>query len=238
MNTWADKPGTYTQPKVALAIGHLCYEAGAKQVVLLKDEDEDYWELDPDHRKHARLIERLRPANSDHRDIQVRGLALREASYLEVALDVDRLINLPIIKHHSGCKMTGCLKNMMGLTSTGTNIGFHLGDSPISTFISNIGNSFPAPNHFGQCVADLYGIRKPDLLALDATELITTNGPSGPGKLARPGEVIAGTDPVAIDALGCAHLGLDPADAFILRKAHDNGLGQIDPSRLRIHRAG
>jgi uncharacterized protein (DUF362 family) len=48
--------------------------------------------------------------------------------------------------------------------------------------------------------------------------------------------VIAGTDPVAMDALGCTHLDIKPADVFILRKAHESGLGQIDPRRRRVQR--
>ena len=79
-------------------------------------------------------------------------------------------------------------------------------------------------------------VRPPDLCVLDATEFITTNGPGGPGKLARPGEVIAGTDPLAMDALACAHLGLDPGDVFILSKAAESGVGELDVSKRRIQR--
>jgi uncharacterized protein (DUF362 family) len=236
INSYADKPGTFTHPEIVLAVGQLCYWAGARSVVCLRDEDEDYWELYPDQKKHAAMIARFPAADSDHREIEVRGAVLKEASILEAALDCERLINLAILKHHSGCRMTGCLKNMMGLSSVGTNLGFHLGPSPVSTFISNIGEMFPLPDHFAQSLADLNKVRRPDLCLLDATELITTNGPTGPGKIVRPGEVIAGTDPVAMDALGCAHLGLEPKDVLILEKAHASGVGELDPTRLRVAR--
>ncbi len=43
---------------------------------------------------------------------------------------------------------------------------------------------------------DVNLVRRPDLSVFDGTELITTNGPSGPGNLIRPGKVFAAEETV------------------------------------------
>ena len=147
-----------------------------------------------------------------------------------------KIINLPIIKNHTGVKMTGTLKNMMGLASYRTNLTFHLGPKYVQTLVRELGNFFSDMDHFSQCVADLNLVRKVDLCVVDATEFITTNGPTGPGKMSRPNQIVAGTDRVAIDALCCHYLGLDPSDIGMIQKAHQNKLGTIDLDSLVISR--
>ena len=70
---------------------------------------------------------------------------------------------------------------------------------------------------------------KPALNIVDATEIIRTNGPMGPGELIKPGKIIAGTDRVAVDAYcASAVLGLKAEDIIAIRKAAERKLGQID----------
>ena len=59
--------------------------------------------------------------------------------------------------------------------------------------------------HLEQLIVDLNKALKPALNVVDATEFIVTNGPFGPGELLKPRKVVAGTDPVAVDAY-CASL--------------------------------
>jgi uncharacterized protein (DUF362 family) len=69
---------------------------------------------------------------------------------------------------------------------------------------------------------------------VDATEIIRTNGPMGPGELVKPQKIVAGTDRVAIDAF-CAKLqGLDPAEIVAIRKAGERKLGQSDLAKVKI----
>jgi uncharacterized protein (DUF362 family) len=46
--------------------------------------------------------------------------------------------------------------------------------------------------------------------------------------------VIAGTDPVAMDAHGCGLLGLRPEEVLMIAKAAAHGLGRPDPDGQRI----
>jgi uncharacterized protein (DUF362 family) len=69
---------------------------------------------------------------------------------------------------------------------------------------------------------------------VDATEIIITNGPFGPGEILTPRKVIAGTDRVAMDAYCCTLWGLDPKQIHTIVLAHKHGIGEIDPKKVKI----
>lgn len=85
-----------------------------------------------------------------------------------------------------------------------------------------------------KAVADLNTIIAPTLCVVDATELITTNGPLGPGELITPRKVIAGVDRVAIDAYCATLWGLKAVEIFHIQASHAHGLGQMDLSKVKI----
>jgi uncharacterized protein (DUF362 family) len=69
---------------------------------------------------------------------------------------------------------------------------------------------------------------------MDATEVLATGGPRGPGLVKRPLKVFAGRDPVAVDAYATRLLGLDPKRILMLDYASRHGLGQKDLRKVRI----
>jgi uncharacterized protein (DUF362 family) len=91
--------------------------------------------------------------------------------------------------------------------------------------------------HLDQCIADLNLIIKPDLCVVDATELITTNGPFGPGKLVKPQKIVAGVDRVAIDAYCCTLWGMEGKDIIMIKRGYEHGLGEIDLKKVKIKEA-
>ena len=97
-----------------------------------------------------------------------------------------------------------------------------------------IDNYYHEREYLAQCIADLNMVRKFNLYVVDATEFITTNGPSGPGNLRKLNKVVAGTDPVAVDAFCCRYLNLDPEKELMIKKAYENNLGKINLSKLHI----
>jgi len=46
--------------------------------------------------------------------------------------------------------------------------------------------------------------------------------------------VFAGTDPVALDALGTGLFGMKPADLGYITKAHQAGRGEMDLSKIKV----
>jgi uncharacterized protein (DUF362 family) len=143
-------------------------------------------------------------------------LSLRDASLIRnwpvltaPLAGVTKLIGLAPVKdhHRSGASMV--MKNWYGLLGGRRNI-FH---QDIQTII-----------------AELAYMVKPTLVVLDGTTAMMTNGPTG-GSLSDLKEtrtLIAGTDQVAVDALGATLLGKTAADLPFIAKAEALGAGTAD----------
>ena len=138
------------------------------------------------------------------------------ASGLEVIDElfrVQRVINVPIVKHHGLPRATLGMKNWFGVLGRGRN---RLHQS------------------IHRAVAELGALFRPTLTVVDATRVLMANGPQG-GSLAdvrEVGAVAAGCDPVACDAWGATQLGLDPRTLGFIREAEQRGLGRGDASRV------
>jgi uncharacterized protein (DUF362 family) len=115
---------------------------------------------------------------------------------------------------------------MMGVTSGSTNRFFHHGSGRLGYY--------DYVDFLSQCIADVNLVRKPDLCIFDGTEMITTNGPQGPGKLIKPQKVFAGVDRIAMEVYGANLFGVNGEEIPTTRMAHAHGLGEIHLARLQI----
>ena len=84
------------------------------------------------------------------------------------------------------------------------------------------------------CIVDLNFAVRPALNIVDATEIIKTNGPMGPGELIKPGRIVAGVDRVAVDSYCATLLGFKGEDIIAIRKGFERKLGQIDLSKANL----
>jgi len=209
-----------TNPEVIAEIVRLCKQAGAKKVQIFDRT------CNQARRCYARSqIEKA--AKSVGADIsyvypqkfqKVRipeGKLLKSWEFYRDALKADVFINVPIAKHHSLSRVTLGLKNMMGILG---------------------GNRGKIHNHFDVKIVDLNTVIKPQLTILDAVRILLRNGPQG-GNLndvKQLDTIIAGVDPVAVDAYGATLFGLKPAELGFLREAHSRGLGKMDLETLKI----
>jgi uncharacterized protein (DUF362 family) len=235
INSGFEEPGTYPDPDIALALLFLCWEAGAGEIVMLQPVLTEYWKRSDKFDKHRFIINELVevksnvfPAVYNEDDFRIMesisgAVHLNNIEIIKKINEVDVFINVPILKHHATTILTGALKNMMGLTTRKTNVTFHLA--------SGVRND---PEYLAQCIADLNLVRKPDLTVADAIEFITGGGPSGPGPLKRMDIVVAGTDPVAVDAFGAGCLDMAPSDILTVSRAYDLGIGEMDLSKLNV----
>jgi uncharacterized protein (DUF362 family) len=222
-------PGTYTNPDVALAVLKMCIDAGAADIFCLKDTPRGYWQRSALAERYADEISGLRSPGR-RRTVEIpNGKKLKQADVARELMESDVIINVPIVKDHNGSRFTCGLKNMMGACSRSTNRFFHFG--------SGADDWYDDVDHLSQCIADLNLVRKPGLLLVDATEFVTANGPAGPGPMARPQKVVAGTDPVAVDACCAEILGRRIDDIQMIEMAYEHGLGEKDLQRLRIEEA-
>jgi uncharacterized protein (DUF362 family) len=226
VNSVFDKPGTYTKPEIALAVITMCYEAGAASITSLEDARGSYWRRATLSKEDRERIGSIKgPGDTVTIDLP-HGVKLKSVEIRRDLLACDVYINMPIFKDHEGTRFTGVLKNIMGATSSSSNRFFHKG-AIVSGFYDD-------PTFLSQCIADAHLVRKPTLCIADGTEMIVTNGPSGPGKIVKPHAVVAGTDGVAVDAYGATILGLPVEDVVMIRKAQEHGIGSADLSKLRI----
>lgn len=229
-NPQRPNPGAYTRPDIVRGVVQMCKDAGADRVACVSWQPEQSWE-------NTGTAEALVAAGGELVIVDLRdeslfeptpipnGVALKEARLMKALDEFDVLISVPITKDHAGNKFTGTLKNLMGLNSPVSNREFHM-----DNWTTDLG----AIAHLDQCIADLNTIIHPDLCVVDATEFLTTNGPFGPGELLRPHKIIAGTDRVAIDSYCCGLWGLNPREIMTITKAHEHGLGEIDPARVTV----
>jgi uncharacterized protein (DUF362 family) len=223
-------PGTFTKPEIVRAIVQMCKRAGAEEVNCLSWLNMENWEktgLAGVLKEEGANLKLVESEEANFKPVKVpMGKALKEAMIMKELFNNNVFIDIPITKDHAGNKFTGTMKNLMGLNHrTNNRENFHR--PGWKTDINDI-------KHLDQCIADLNTVILPTLCIVDATEFIITNGPMGPGEIARPQKIVAGQDRVAIDAYCCTLWGLKPEDIFQIKMAQDHGLGQMDLEKLNI----
>jgi uncharacterized protein (DUF362 family) len=228
-NVQSSHPGTFTSPAVLRAAIELCRQAGAKEINLVSWQALKNWEstgLDKVAAEEGANLKLIERDEANFKPVSVpAGKALTEARIMNILLEHDVFINMPVTKDHAGNKFTGTMKNLMGINSPANNRTFHK---------QNWQTDSAAIGHLDQSIADLNSVIKPSLNLVDATEFITTNGPFGPGEIIRPKKVVAGMDRVAIDAYCAALWGLKGEDIVMIRRGQEHGLGQHDLKKVKI----
>ena len=217
-------PGAHVNPDVSAAVAALCWEAGAKSILSLKDERFTYWRRGGRSQDAARTIT---PCSGNYVTVEVpRGQALRKAEVIKEFLAADVLINVSVAKDHEGTRYACVLKNAMGALTYTTCQFFHFGHGK--------GGWYGDVGFLSQCVADLNLLRKPDLAVADATTILTSNGPFGPGKVGKPQTVVAGASAVSVDAYCTRFLGLDASRVAMIVRSAALGLGETDLSKVKV----
>ena len=210
-----------TNPEVVAELVQLCFEAGAKEVIVL-----DYT-LDPARityemsgiakaaeAKGARVVY---VSPRDFVPIEVpkgKILSAYDVRVLKQVLDADVFINVPIAKTHGSARLTLGMKNLMGI-------------------IQDRG-AWHRSGDLHQCIADFVTAVKPHLTVIDAIRILASGGPKGPGRVEQKDTIIASTDIVAADAYATTLFGLTPNDVPHIIKAAELGVGVADLKRVKI----
>ena len=204
--------GANTHPEVVAQVVRLCRAAGARRVIVADNPVHDGERTAARSGIGAAVAaaggELVLPGASGFERATLGGLVLASWDVLSVLLQADRLVNVPVAKHHSLSRLTCGLKNHMGLLG-GSRGRLHQEIHP--------------------CLVDLAAAFRPTLTVVDATRVMMRNGPTG-GRLedvATVNAVAAGTDPVACDAWAARQIGLDPAGVGHLVQADGRGLGSL-----------
>ncbi|MBF0625133.1 MAG: DUF362 domain-containing protein [Magnetococcales bacterium] len=209
-----------TGPELVAAMIKLCREAGAAEVwvsdVSLNDPYRCFFRSGIQAVAEAGGARVRIPGREDFVITDMGGSLLRHWPVARFFHEADKLINLPIVKHHSLSGATLAMKNWYGVIG-GTRNRLH---QDINTSI-----------------VELAAAVRPTLTVMDATRVLKRNGPTG-GSLAdvsRENTLIAGLDEVAIDAWSLGLLDLTPEAVPWLTLAAGRGLGVVDWRSLRVH---
>jgi uncharacterized protein (DUF362 family) len=204
--------GANTHPDVVAEVVRLCRAAGASRVIVSDHPVPDAVRVAERSGIAAAVAaaggELVLPAGCGFEPAAIDGSLLERWDVLSVLFEADRLVNLPVVKHHSLSRLTCGFKNHMGL------IG---------------GSRGRLHQEIHASVLDLAATFRPTLTVVDATRVMMRNGPTG-GRLEdlRAAKLVAaGTDPVACDAWAAGQLGLDPWDVAHVAGGEGRGLGRV-----------
>ena len=137
------------------------------------------------------------------------SLALTKVKIAKTALE-SIIISVPKLKPHRLAGVTLSLKNMMGAVTPKGSIH----------------------NHLSQKIVDLVSIIKPSVAVIDG--IIAGEEHETSGNPVEMNMVIAGIDPVAVDAVGAAVMGISPENVKHLRLAEETGLGTCRLEQIEI----
>ena len=145
----------------------------------------------------------------------------REVHYLEgrqnkkftianAVLDSDGVVSLPKMKTHAFQRVTGAVKNQFGCVPGTLKSEFHV--------------KIPDAVAFANMLIDLTACIHPRLYIMDAVQAMEGNGPRG-GTPKQMNALLFSTDPVALDAVMCRLMNLDPALVLTNLAGKELGLG-------------
>jgi uncharacterized protein (DUF362 family) len=148
---------------------------------------------------------------------QMEGRVLKTTETMKILDKVDYFINLATAKHHSATHVSLGIKNLMGI----------IWDRKV----------FHTDIDLDQAIADLANTIRPHLNIVDASRVLLSRGPVGPGPLEKPGKIYAGTDILAVDAVVTSDYNfggksLSAKEVAHLWASYKSGVGEIDLAKI------
>jgi uncharacterized protein (DUF362 family) len=210
--------GEIVQPDVMEVLVEEAYRAGASDVII--GETPTWRRKTPSIEGYERLAERLHATFLDLSqypfvEVDVKNPVLfRRVRLSKILDDCDVFLNVPTLKTHVQAGVTLSIKNLFGLVPgrPGTE------DKGLYHRLDRI----------EELIVDLNQARRADLILVDGTYSTFHTGPRPIDDFKETFPLnltMAGFDPVAIDTVGAAILGIDPHTLRYLRWAEEKGLG-------------
>jgi uncharacterized protein (DUF362 family)/Pyruvate/2-oxoacid:ferredoxin oxidoreductase delta subunit len=140
-------------------------------------------------------------------------------SLSRAVLDADIIISIPKFKTHGLTVITGAIKNSYGFLPGAQKANMH--------------KTAGTPQRFHEMLVDVFQLRVPDLVLVDAVVGMEGNGPVS-NDLREIGLILASNNAVALDAVIATMMGLEPSRLRFLQKAQETGLGHYDLSTIEL----
>jgi uncharacterized protein (DUF362 family) len=209
-----------TNPDLVAEVVRQCWQAGAKRVIVTdvscNEPRRCFHRSGIEAAARAEGAEVILPDPDLFREVNLGGVVLKSWPVFTPFLEADKVINLPIAKHHVLTGATLGMKNWYGILG---------------------GERNRLHQQIHQSLVDLASFMLPTLTMIDCYRVLLRNGPTG-GNLedvATKKTMVAGTDPVALDAyVAKAYWNLDPAHLPYLQMSAARGLGTVDFDKLAM----
>lgn len=250
--TWDYPPGTAssTDPELLRALILMVRAAGASRIIVM-----DHCSIEPGTAECLRVsgigavvdalgVEKVFP----DRYLSPRSLftpvelpnakvtAFRKLGMIKAAAEADVRINMAVAKSHLVTKLTMCLKHMMGFMELPGQLHVQLEQG-----IADLSSPSPIQAHLH--ILEAIRVRMPVGRRLQAGGFETDL--TDPQRVKRVNEIVAGIDPVLIDAYGCVtYFGRQPKELAHIALAAAAGTGEMDVAkaqsegRLKIYIVG
>ncbi len=209
-----------TNPELVAEVVRQCWQAGAKRVVVTdvscNEPRRCFQRSGIMAAARAEGAEVVLPDPDNFREVDMGGVVLKNWPVFQPFLEADKVINLPIAKHHALTGATLGMKNWYGILG---------------------GQRNRLHQQIHQSLADLASFMLPTLTLMDCYRVLVRNGPTGgnPEDVLVKKTLVAGTDPVAIDAyVAKAYWNLDAEQLPYLTMAAARGLGTADFASLDV----
>ena len=217
--SWARRPelAAITHPEVMEAVIELCQEAGAKKVRIVDNTIHDarrcFAISGAGQVAKKTGADIVYPRSSLMRKMKIQGERLDVWPVFVPVIEADKVINLPVAKHHSLSTLTLGMKNWIGAVA---------------------GSRWSLHQDVHQTIVDLAQFFKPTVTLIDAIRIMTRNGPSGgsTSDVSIKNTLILSDDPVAADGMAALLFRRKPNQIGFIRLAQKWGLGTYDFQKL------
>jgi uncharacterized protein (DUF362 family)/NAD-dependent dihydropyrimidine dehydrogenase PreA subunit len=163
----------------------------------------------------------LKMADFDHgREVVHKASLLNKRFILANGiLDADGIVSLPKLKTHGFMRITGAVKNQFGCIPGILKGQFHA--------------RVADPYNFATMLVDINTCVRPRLYIMDAITAMEGNGPRS-GQPRQVNVLIFSTDPVALDAIACKIINLDPEFVPTSQPGEKSGLGTYHYDNIEV----
>lgn len=151
--------------------------------------------------------------NLSRDDVEEHRVADMTIQIPKTVLKADYFINLPKVKTNTFVLISVAMKNMFGVIASKRKGQFHKRLADVLVYLNQ-------------------AVRQ-DLVVADGIVAMEGMGPIH-GSRVDLGLIIAGKNPVTVDAACCHIMGFNPYAAEVLWKAHQQGMGEIDAQKIQF----
>lgn len=208
-----------TNPEVVKALVEMAFNAGAKKVIVMDNpchKAEDTYSRSGIEAAAKAAGAEVRYTDENRLVVHdFKGESLTRWPVFKDFLEVDKFINVPILKHHGSAGLTIGMKNLYGILG---------------------GERGKLHRDMGMGIADLaYGI-KPHLTIVDAYRILLRNGPVGgrASDVELKKTIIASSNIFEADVVAANLFGMDPMRLEFIQYGADKKMGNTDISKINL----